>query len=61
MSDVLRTRGRRESLRNTGAKNGASGSLADRLRKLHWGFYVLIAGAVWAVAEFVMSVLYFFN
>lgn len=61
MNDVSRTRGRRESIRRSGAKEVISENQIDRLKKMHWGFYVLIAGAVWAVVEFVMSVMYFFN
>ncbi len=61
MNDVLRTKGRRDSIRRSGTKDIVSENLIDRFKKMHWGFYVLIAGAVWAVVEFVMSVMYFFN
>lgn len=32
-----------------------------RQGKLPWGFWVLVAGCVWALVELVLSILYFFG
>lgn len=61
MKDLLTTRGRRKSGRRLGDKDVVSENLIERLKKMHWGFYILIVGAVWAIVEFIISVMYFFN
>ena len=40
---------------------GAGASSGASRGKVSWGFYVLVAGGLWAVAELLQSVLYFFD
>ena len=57
-----------EDMNNSNAFEGRyvedTGAAADGKAargKLPWGFYVLVAGGLWAVAELLQSILYFFN
>lgn len=51
---------RRERLEQGRGDGTAKEPLKDRLKKFPAGFYILIAGCVWALVELVMSVMYFF-
>ena len=61
MEENTRLRQRREMMRRFRGEDGAQEGLIEKLKKFHWGFYVLVGGAVWAIIQVIRSVLYVFN
>lgn len=46
---------------NKTVKINSLDGVRENLRKYPVGFYILIAGAIWALVELVLSIMYFFG
>lgn len=49
---------RLERMKNT--QSSERQEMMEQLKKYPLGFYILIVGGLWAIIEFIMSILYFF-